>query len=60
MATILPFAVRPTATRPGRTGDAAIIIFPGVRYEAAEKDGGRRDQPGQGGKCQGAEARGSD
>lgn len=55
MATILPFAIRPTATRPSQTGEAAIIIFPGVRYEAVEKDGGRRGQPGQGSKRQGVE-----
>lgn len=60
MATILPFAVRPTAAAPSQTGEAAIIIFPGVRYEAADDDSDRRGQPGRGGKRRGAEARGAD
>lgn len=35
MATILPFVVRSKARprMPATTGDATIIIFPGVRYE---------------------------
>lgn len=35
MATILPFVVRPAASGAARAsdGDAAIVIFPGVRYE---------------------------
>lgn len=50
MATILPFVVRPRASTTARAGegDAAIVIFPGVRYEAPVGDcegGGRDDRP---------------
>lgn len=40
MATILPFIVRSRKPAETRAGDesAAIIIFPGVRYEAVGSD----------------------
>lgn len=38
MATILPFVIRPGARPAPRlcAGDAAIVIFPGVRYEPSQ------------------------
>lgn len=60
MATILPFAARPATTAPRRKGEAVIIIFPGVRYEAVEKADVRRGRRGRVGKCKSAEARGAD
>lgn len=46
MATILPFVIRPRprARKPPPDGIAAIIIFPGVRYEHRDETG-RHDPP---------------
>lgn len=52
MATILPFVVSPRTVASSHAGEAAIIIFPGVRYEPAE-DSGRRGQAGSGGERKG-------
>jgi hypothetical protein len=51
MATILPFVVRPRTPSTRRPADsvAAIVIFPGVRYEARRDDhqaGGSEGRPG--------------
>lgn len=51
MATILPFVVRPRTPSTRRPADsvAAIVIFPGVRYEARRDDqqvGGRDGSAG--------------
>lgn len=51
MATILPFVIPPrsaTAAARKSEGSAEIVIFPGVRYEAARDDSldGRRKSGG--------------
>lgn len=52
MATILPFVIRPRRSPPRRpAGDAAIVIFPGVRYEP------HADEPGEPRKAAGAASR---
>lgn len=39
MATILPFVIRPKASSTRLpVSDAAIVIFPGVRYEPSQVD----------------------
>ena len=45
MATILPFVVRPRATKSvsDRQGRGTIIIFPGVRYEQTRGGTERND-----------------
>ena len=50
MATILPFVVRPRPVLSGHKGDAAIIIFPGVRYESVEFATSTQKKTGGGGK----------
>jgi hypothetical protein len=43
MATILPFVVRPRATKSASERQGTIIIFPGVRYEKTRASTERRD-----------------